>query len=281
MYLGRMDVMFRMFRVDAAEVERIAARPNAPHQHPYEELMIGRAGGLEHFIDFGTRTVVAPFTSFITRGKVHRVRPCAVDGACDIRVLRFRSDLLPETMFQLYALFHGRADRALRPGPCFDRLWTICDLLEGEMAQPAPDLAVVRQLLGTLFTLIRSEERKYGDEEAPLPLSPNETFRNFLELLEENFRRELDVEFYAEHLFMSPRNLNILCQNILQQSVSRVVETRRLLEAKNLLITTDRQVAEIGAEVGYADKAYFARVFKKNTGQTPSEFREEMRRLVA
>ena len=31
----------------------------------------------------------------------------------------------------------------------------------------------------------------------------------------------------------------------------------------------------------YAEKAHFTRVFKKNTGQTPTEFREEMRKLVA
>ncbi|MEK7256106.1 MAG: helix-turn-helix transcriptional regulator [Bacteroidota bacterium] len=89
------------------------------------------------------------------------------------------------------------------------------------------------------------------------------------------------MEYYAEKLFMSARNLNLVCQHILQKSVSEIIETRKLIEAKNLLTTTDMTVAEIGFELGYQEKAYFTNVFKKKSGQTPTEFREEMRRLVS
>lgn len=280
-YLGGMDQLFRMFRVDAAEAQRIAQAPDEPHQHDFEELIIGVEGQLEHFIDFRSATIAAPFVSFVTKGKVHRVRPALKDGKCDMRVLRFRSEFIPETVFQLYAFFHANADIALPDNYCFKRLLTVCDLIEGEMQQPEPDLAVVRQLLSALFTLIRSEHRRlHPDEEAP-PATQSETFRHFLQILEENFRQPHDVEFYASQLFMSPRNLNLITQHILQQSVSRIIETRKLIEAKNLLIATDKPVSEIGFELGYNEKAYFTRVFKKNTGQTPTEFREEMRRLVA
>ena len=157
----------------------------------------------------------------------------------------------------------------------------MCDLIAGEMERPEPDLAVVRQLLGALFTLIRSERRRQHPEAEVPDTAQNETFRTFLQVLEANFRQPHDVEFYASQLFMSPRNLNLITQHILQQSVSRIIETRKLIEAKNLLVTTDKPVSEIGFELGYNEKAYFTRVFKKNTGQTPTEFREEMRKLVA
>lgn len=276
-----MDQLFRLFRVDAAEAQRIAQAPDEPHQHDFEELIIGVEGQLEHFIDFRTATIAAPFVSFVTKGKVHRVRPALKDGRCDMRVLRFRSEFIPETTFQLYAFFHANADIALHDVRCFNRLLTVCDLIEGEMEQPEPDLAVVRQLLSALFTLIRSEHRRlHPDEDAP-PATQSETFRHFLRILEENFRQPHDVEFYASQLFMSPRNLNLITQHILQQSVSRIIETRKLIEAKNLLIATDKPVSEIGFDLGFNEKAYFTRVFKKNTGQTPTEFREEMRKLVA
>lgn len=73
----------------------------------------------------------------------------------------------------------------------------------------------------------------------------------------------------------------MITHHILQQSVSCIIGTRKLIEAKNLLVTTDKPVSEIGFELGYEEKAYFTRVFKKNSGQTPTEFREEMRKLVA
>jgi AraC-like DNA-binding protein len=101
-----------------------------------------------------------------------------------------------------------------------------------------------------------------------------------MKILEENYRRPLGVEFYAEKLFMSARNLNLICQNIMNQSVSEMIETRKLTEAKNLLTTTQKSISEIGFELGYNEKSYFSNVFKKKTGQTPTEFREEMRKLL-
>ncbi len=273
--------MVRAFKIGPQDVERISGEPNAPHHHEFEELIIGTAGTLEHFIDFRSETIDAPFIGFVTKGKVHRVRPRAKDGQCDITVIRFRSEFIPETTFQLYSFFHDNAQIPVRERRCFARLTTLSDLLVAELEQAAPDLAVARQLLSTLFTLIRSEHRKQYPDAAALLGGHDETFRNFLRILEENFRQPKDVDFYASQLFMSARNLNLITQSILQQSVSRIIETRKLIEAKNLLIATDKPVSGIGFELGYEEKAYFTRVFKKNTGQTPTEFREEMRKLVA
>ena len=98
--------------------------------------------------------------------------------------------------------------------------------------------------------MIESERRKTDDPALVTQGSLNTTFRNFLNILEHNFRRPEGVDFYAEKLFMSARNLNIICHNVLQRSVSEIIETRKLIEAKNLLTNTDKTVAEIGFELG-------------------------------
>lgn len=76
---------------------------------------------------------------------------------------------------------------------------------------------------------------------------------------------------------MSSRNLNLICKSILQQTVTEIIENRKLTEAKSQLTYTDKQISEIG----YNEKGYFTRVFKKQTGKTPSEFREEMKRILS
>lgn len=128
---------------------------------------------------------------------------------------------------------------------------------------------------------MNENERKKADPENDLLKTNSITFKNFLALLENNFRRPEGVDFYAEKLFMSARNLNLICQQIMQKSVSELIETRKLIEAKNLLIYTDKTVSEIGFELGYNEKAYFTRVFKKRTGQTPTEFKEAMQKLIS
>jgi len=276
-----MDQLFHIFKLGEEDAKRIAASPDSPHDHDFEELIVGMEGELEHFIDFKSGKFISPFISFVTKGKVHLVKPGLIDAGFKIWVIQFRSEFIPETTFQLYSYYHDHANLHIQKGECFDRMVLLCEMMYNEENRTIPDYAVIRLLLSTLFTMIESERKKSDNAEKPLYNTQNITFRNFLIILEENFRRPLGVEFYAEKLFMSARNLNLICQNILQKSVSEIIETRKLIEAKNLLISTDKSVSEIGFELGYNEKAYFTTVFKKKSGQTPTEFREGMRKLIS
>lgn len=281
LYLDVMTQPFTIFLLTAEDAKRIASSPDEPHLHDYEELIIGMEGTLEHFIDFKTTEFDAPFVSFVTKGKVHRVIPRLHNDNCKMWVLRFKSEFIPETTFQLYSYYHDHANIKIHSDSCFHRMVALSEMMFDEMQQPIPDFSVIRHLLSALFTMIESERKKSEPDEEAIQKTQNITFKNFLKILEENFRRPEGVEFYAEKLFMSARNLNLICQNILHQTVTEIIEVRKLIEAKNLLINSDKTIAEIGYDVGYNDKAYFTSVFKKKSGQTPSEFREEMRKLIS
>lgn len=276
-----MNQFFKIFKMDKAEATKISASPDEPHQHNFEELIIGIDGELEHFIDFETTTLSAPLISFVTKGKVHRVIPKLKNGKCDMWIIRFKSEFIPETTFQLYASYHNHATLKLPSGDCFSRLTTICEIIENEMQQENPDLSVVRHLLSALFIMIESEKSKITPKSNEFSTTQNTTLQSFLTVLEENYQRPLGVDFYAEKLFMSARNLNLICKNILNQTVTEIIETRKLIEAKNQLTHSDKHISEIGFDLGFNEKAYFTNVFKKRTGQTPSEFRKEMKKLLS
>ncbi len=275
-----MNELFKIFCVTEVEANKIVASPDQPHQHDFEELIVCIEGSLEHFIDFKSTTFDAPLVSFVTKGKVHRVIPRVKNGKCKMWVMRFKSEFIPETTFQLYSFYHDHANIKMQRNDCFKRMVTLCEMMQDEMKQANPDLSIIRHLLSALFTMIESERKKTASEGSEIQKTQNTTFKNFLKILEENFRRPDGVEFYAEKLFMSARNLNMICQSILQSSVTEIIETRKLIEAKNLLINSDKSVSEIGFELGYNEKAYFTTVFKKKSGQTPTEFREEMKKLI-
>lgn len=276
-----MDQLFKIFKVGTEEATKISASPDDPHSHSFEELIIGIKGQLEHFIDFNTAILDAPLISFVTKGKFHRAIPKLKNGNCDMWVIRFRSEFIPETTFQLYANFHNHATLKMEEGACFRRLDILAALMNEEMQQEKPDLGVVMHLLSALFIMIEAERNKNFPLSNGLELSQNTTLQNFLKILEENYERPVGVEFYAEKLFMSARNLNLICKNILHRTVSEIIETRKLIEAKNQLTNTNKNISEIGFDLGYTEKAYFSNVFKKRTGQTPSEFREEMKALIS
>ena len=279
-----METTQEIFSIETFGVEdakEVLNSENEAHCHDFEELLIGMEGQLEHFIDFRSEIVDAPYVSFITEGKVHRLKPLLKDGKCNIWVIRFKSDFIAETIFQLYAEFHDKANICMPFNGCFTRLDTLCKLISQEYLQTSPDLAVIRQLLNALFAIIESERRKQNVDNDNVVMVRNETFKNFLQILEAHFREPQSVHFYADKLFMTLRNLNLICQQVLHQSVSEIIETRKLIEAKNLLVTTDKTVAEIGFELGFNEKTYFTHVFKKRSGLSPSDFRKEMKRIIS
>lgn len=276
-----MNDLFKIYKLDHDEALRIAETVNPPHQHDFEELIIGLKGGIEHFIDFKTTTYNAPFISFVTKGKIHRAQPKLYNQECDFWVIRFKSEFIPDVTFKLYNYYHDQATFSLNSAEQLDRLDKLCKLIQEEMRRISQNLGTVKSLLSALFSMIEELRQQQFDKSNKLLTNQNKTFQSFLAILEENFRRNEGVNFYADKLFTSSKTLNTITQNILNLSVSEIIETRKLTEAKNLLFTTDLTIAEIGYEIGYSDKAYFTSVFKKKSGQTPSEFRVVMKGLLS
>src|SRR5690606_1783338 len=244
-----MDELFKIFKVDTEEAAKISASPDQPHQHNFEELIIGLEGQLEHFIDFNTTVHDAPFVSFVTQRKVHRVIPKLKNGRCNLWVIRFKSEFIAETTFQLYASYHNLSTLELKSDACFNRMVTLCEIMYDEMQQDNPDLSVTRHLLNALFNMIESEKRKVTHQPNGWATTQNTTLLNFLKILEENYQRPEGVEFYAEKLFMSSRNLNLISKNIFNQTISELIETRKLIEAQNQLTHSDKNISEIGFDL--------------------------------
>ena len=79
-----MDQPVKIFRFDIEAAKKVASSPNEPHNHDFEEILIGMEGSIEHFIDFETTIVDAPYVCFVSKGKVHRVKPIVKDGKCAV-----------------------------------------------------------------------------------------------------------------------------------------------------------------------------------------------------
>lgn len=272
-----MDSPVKIFRFGMEDARKISTSKNEPHVHDFEEIIIGMKGAVEHFIDFNSTVIEAPYLCFVTKGKVHRIQPFEKNGQCDAWIIRFNSEFIAQTIFQLYASFHNNASISWPLDRATGQVPALTEMMQTELQKPQPNYAIIHHLLNAIISYILAEINKQGLDVGHYQ---NETFTSFLAILEENFRRPVNVSFYAEKLFMSSRNLNLICQNVVQQSISEIIETRKLIEAKNLLTSTDRSISEIAFELGYNENSYFSNVFKKKSGQTPGEFRDEMRNLL-
>lgn len=80
--------------------------------------------------------------------------------------------------------------------------------------------------------------------------------------------------YYADKLCISPVYLNETVKATTGLSVSRMIQYEIVLRAKRMLAYTDCSVKEIALELGFDDCSYFIKIFTKQTGISPVQFRK-------
>ncbi len=99
-----------------------------------------------------------------------------------------------------------------------------------------------------------------------------EVVREYHFLVEQHFKEIHTVGEYAQMLHKSPKTLSNLFKKLGRKPPLQFIKDRRMMEAKRLLVYTDKTISEIGYDLGFADVQSFSRFFKKEEGSSPNEF---------
>ena len=85
-----------------------------------------------------------------------------------------------------------------------------------------------------------------------------------------------NIASYAAEIGISENYLSRLVKKATGRSVGAWIDIVRIQRAKHLLSETRQSIIDISSAVGIEDQSYFSRLFKKETGLTPSAFRKKM-----
>ena len=91
--------------------------------------------------------------------------------------------------------------------------------------------------------------------------------------IREHYTEELSMQDVARAMNYSDAYFCKLFKQCFKVNFSAWLNEFRVEKAKELLSATRLSVREVSLACGYADANYFARVFKRVTGMTPSEYR--------
>jgi len=208
----------------------------------------------------------------VAEGKVHSFFP---DPSARGWAIRFVNEFLPLEINELFSQFIDLSAIPLNDKKIIKKIETLCNLLYEEFRRPAvDDNSVLRHLLAAILHMLQFEKRKLHTYNQPDKNADYCLFYRFLNLLDKNFKEEKTVEFYAEQLNITAKKLAELCKERFGISTIKIIEQRRLIEAKRMLAYTDQTVQQIAFDLGYEDHSYFAKVFRKSMSITPTEFRE-------
>ena len=133
-------------------------------------------------------------------------------------------------------------------------------------------MALVDQL-GSLENLRHAPDHVSERHDTP-PQDKPDLISQAKAFLEKNYTSPLCIADITDELHVSASYFSSVFKKVTGENYTNYLTNLRMNAAQNLLRTTEKTIAEIAVTIGYSDYFYFAKVFKKQFGLTPTLFRE-------
>jgi AraC family transcriptional activator of pobA len=262
---------------DPMHIETIAARSAlhdwelAPHRHVrlHQLLLLCSGSGSLHLE--GQALALAPMSLVnVPPGAVHAF---AFERGTQGWVLTLADDLIEQLLSPA-----GEERQVLARSGVFAAdpgLDPLMARILAEFEGAAPSRALV--LLGLCAVLLGLAARAAARAAPPQRDSPGSALlRRFEALVDRHLMEHRTVAEHARDLAVTPTHLSRVLRAATGQPASRLIEARLMREARRQLAYTSLPVSTIAYTLGFADPAYFSRVFSRVEGLSPRAFRERL-----
>lgn len=101
-----------------------------------------------------------------------------------------------------------------------------------------------------------------------------ELVENFLNQVQDNFKQERGIEFYANKLCVTPKYLSKVIKEHNGLSAKQWIDDYVVWEAKALLKSTHMTIQQISNELNFPSQSFFGRYFKRSVGLSPLAYRK-------
>ena len=99
-------------------------------------------------------------------------------------------------------------------------------------------------------------------------------YYNVVKYIHDNYSdSDLSLEKISKNTFLTPAYICVIFKNYTEKTVNKYINEYRINKSKTLLNDSNIKINDIASKVGYSDGNYFAKIFRKETGYTPSEYR--------
>jgi len=247
-----------------------------PHSHNFYLAILFTKGSGIHEIDFTTHEVLPGSLFFLNPGQTHHWELSDdTEGYIFFHTrsfyeLHYNNSKLAH--FPFYYSVHSQPCLYLKP----DEIDIFTPLFKKIYNEDTSSAILKKQyIISTIDLLYIESTRLYLQQNPGTTESHNPyyaKYRQFDTLVEERFKVEKLPSAYANIMAMTPRHLNRIVQAVTGKSAGDVIISRILLEAKKQLVLQYESFNQIAYNLGYDDYAYFSRLFKQRTGETPSAF---------
>lgn len=185
----------------------------------------------------------------------------------------------------IWILFHGnKADEILKHAgfnrrqpilttdSCSDRLE---ELLFGILADPSQEYDCLGKLYEFFQQLVLLSGCRQTEEEKPV--SSGHYVEMVMNYISEKYSEPVRIQDVADFCGLDRSYLGKVFRQSTGLTPQRYLLEFRMSRAKELLLNTDIPVQHVSYSVGYNDPLAFSKVFRREVGMSPTEFREKCR----
>lgn len=141
---------------------------------------------------------------------------------------------------------------------------------EGGYGESLTSSAAMEEHLERIITAVVNYMQATRDQEGVIGKLKN--------YIERHLGEDLSRNKLAELACLNPSYLARLFRSRTGYSLVDYITKRKIEKVREMLLTTDKTVSEIANELGYTNMPYFSKVFKKETGCTPVEYRKQQKK---
>jgi AraC family transcriptional activator of pobA len=225
------------------------------------------------------------------RGSMSFIKPRQVVGLRDVKLeesgflIYFHEDFLNghslHNEIKKYNYFEYETNEALHLSPKEEAIiWDLFNKIESEYHNNQDEYS--REImLAHIDSILKYAQRFYKRQFINRTELSGKTVSRFNGMLSSYFEKGLvkdkglpTVNFIASELNLSPRYMSDLLKQETGKTAMDLIHVYLISEAKNLLTVADQSVSEIAYGLGFENPPYFSRLFKKETGMSPNEFKK-------
>lgn len=261
-----LNTSFCIYSLDQVDLESLTKL----HRHNYFELLYFTqvTDSTIHTIDFQPIEVKTNDLIILTPNQVHAFDNKAISGYAFQFSKDYFIDLLGASHPFSFSInpFVFRIDKQSLPP-----IKSLIKLVVEEQDNAHRD-ELLRHYLKALFIHISeltSVRTKYTNQ------SEKDIVDSVFQMVDTHFREEKQLAFYTNHLQINQRTINALLVKHTGVSLKQFIYNRTVLEAQRLLYSNDLLIKEIAYTLGFKDVAHFNKVFLKQMGITPLDFRKQ------
>lgn len=262
---------FRTLGIELLPLTNLIGGPDIPHRDDYYIFVLQQKGESVWTIDFTEWKLEQVSACFVAPGQVHQyLKSVNAEGwlfFVEPKLIPSEYRMMLDTFTQYHQLIHIHKHH-----PVFDLtalLYRLIMEFENVLYQ-----SILHSYINTLTGLLTSVFIPQHQPHIKTSSHKYQLVIDFKNLIAAQFKEIKQVKEYAARLNITPLYLNEVSKEVTGFIASYWIQKEIVLEAQRLLFYTGMDIKEIAFALGYEDHTYFSRFFKKNSGMTASEFRE-------